>query len=200
MPADHSQFGEQAAILAWADEVESQGLRGSFVDVGAYDGRTFSNTYALAQRGWGGVCIEPAPDAYKLLEARYRSNPVVSAIRAVASPAAYADVRPMVDLLWSVDEPWSSTDLGRDLPCETRVIQVPEISLEQVAQLAAPRPRFASIDAEGESWALFLATRDDWDCVCVEADQGVPAAVEWLVVNGWRVRLATHCNVVASAD
>lgn len=36
--------------------------RGYFVDVGAYDGQHFSNTYALEkQLEWTGICVEPIP-------------------------------------------------------------------------------------------------------------------------------------------
>lgn len=34
---------------------------GVFVEVGAYDGRSFSNTWGLAERGWRGVMAEPVP-------------------------------------------------------------------------------------------------------------------------------------------
>ena len=35
---------------------------GSFVEVGAFDGMTYSNTWHLANRGWYGVYIEAHPD------------------------------------------------------------------------------------------------------------------------------------------
>lgn len=35
--------------------------RFTFVDVGAYDGKTISNTLLLEQMGWTGVCVEPHP-------------------------------------------------------------------------------------------------------------------------------------------
>jgi len=35
--------------------------KGVFVDVGAYDGLTHSNTIGLAAMGWRGICIEPVP-------------------------------------------------------------------------------------------------------------------------------------------
>ena len=35
--------------------------RGYFVEVGAYDGKTFSNTYELSILGWHGLYIEPVP-------------------------------------------------------------------------------------------------------------------------------------------
>ena len=42
---------------------------GVFVDIGANDGITLSNTYFFEKnRGWTGVCIEPLPDAFKKLE------------------------------------------------------------------------------------------------------------------------------------
>lgn len=35
---------------------------GSFVEVGAFDGMTYSNTWGLANAGWTGIYIEPHPD------------------------------------------------------------------------------------------------------------------------------------------
>lgn len=40
---------------------------GYFVDIGAYDGISNSNTYLLEQHGWSGVCFEPNPIAFKKL-------------------------------------------------------------------------------------------------------------------------------------
>jgi FkbM family methyltransferase len=41
---------------------------GFYIDIGANDGITGSNTYALEQMGWKGVCIEPQPDIFKKLK------------------------------------------------------------------------------------------------------------------------------------
>jgi FkbM family methyltransferase len=53
---------------------------GYFVDVGAHDGVTHSNTYALEEIGWTGLCIEPNVEAFKALVEirRCRSLPVVA--------------------------------------------------------------------------------------------------------------------------
>jgi FkbM family methyltransferase len=37
---------------------------GRYLDIGAYDGKTFSNTRRLAEKGWEGVCVEPAAYAF----------------------------------------------------------------------------------------------------------------------------------------
>src|SRR5277367_3528293 len=60
----YSQNDEQRHIL---EAMESQ--VGRFLEIGAYDGHTFSNTMALVERGWSGVLVEPGVDAFKgLLE------------------------------------------------------------------------------------------------------------------------------------
>ena len=45
------------------------GRAGRYVEIGAFDGITFSNTYALEQcLGWGGDLIEGNPQNYALLQ------------------------------------------------------------------------------------------------------------------------------------
>lgn len=55
----HSQFGQDRFIY----ERFFQGInRGFFVEVGAHDGDTFSNTYFFEkQLGWNGILVEPLP-------------------------------------------------------------------------------------------------------------------------------------------
>lgn len=57
----HSQAGQDE----WVHSIV--GDTGYFVDVGAHDGLVHSNTYALEQLGWTGVCFEPNRAAYKEL-------------------------------------------------------------------------------------------------------------------------------------
>lgn len=44
---------------------------GTFADIGSNDGITFSNTRALAERGWKGILVEPDPNAFKKLQELY---------------------------------------------------------------------------------------------------------------------------------
>lgn len=47
-----------------------QGLEGGiFVDVGAHDGESLSNTYFFEkERGWKGICVEPIPSVFEKLK------------------------------------------------------------------------------------------------------------------------------------
>jgi len=44
---------------------------GTFLDIGANDGKTLSNTYQLALYGWFGVCVEPEDIAFSKLKELY---------------------------------------------------------------------------------------------------------------------------------
>jgi FkbM family methyltransferase len=57
---------------------------GFFIDIGAYDGVEISNTYALEQIGWAGICIEPIPEVFERLRNNrgcHCYNVAVSSIR-----------------------------------------------------------------------------------------------------------------------
>ena len=73
---DHSQKGEQAIILNYFGDT-----KGIFIDIGANDGYTFSNTHALSLLGWHGVVVEPTDRAFKALMELYNGNKNVQAIQ-----------------------------------------------------------------------------------------------------------------------
>lgn len=51
---------------------------GTLLDIGANDGITFSNSYALLQKGWSGLLVEPSPEAFrKLYNLHGSKNPIV---------------------------------------------------------------------------------------------------------------------------
>lgn len=54
----YAQRGEDDLIIGLVDAY------GRYLDIGAFDGKTFSNTRLLAEKGWEGVCVEPAAHAF----------------------------------------------------------------------------------------------------------------------------------------
>ena len=56
------RFPSQVGQDRWIAEAVFPGVRdGFFLDVGSGDGIEGSNTWALEQRGWRGVCVDPFP-------------------------------------------------------------------------------------------------------------------------------------------
>jgi len=58
----YSQIGQDKYYV---ENIIKRRRRGVFLDVGAHDGVTFSNTYYLEKNlGWKGLCVEPNPSSY----------------------------------------------------------------------------------------------------------------------------------------
>lgn len=66
---NYSQNQEQPAILNYFKE-----FKGTFLSIGENDGETLSNVRALAESGWCGVMVEPAPIAFAKLKQLYSNN------------------------------------------------------------------------------------------------------------------------------
>jgi FkbM family methyltransferase len=79
----YSQNSEQTVILDYFGTSSGRpDFNGRFLDIGAYNGKTFSNTYALAKLGWKGVCIEPSPSCFKELIQLYHLTPEIECVNA----------------------------------------------------------------------------------------------------------------------
>jgi len=60
-------------------------LDGVFVEVGAFDGYTFSNTWGLAQRGWRGIYVEPIPKYANQCRKNHANHRDVSVVEKIVS-------------------------------------------------------------------------------------------------------------------
>lgn len=57
-PPFHSQIGQDKWVIETMFPGESNGF---FLDVGSADGTQLSNSKALEERGWTGICVDPFP-------------------------------------------------------------------------------------------------------------------------------------------
>lgn len=72
----HSQNNEEKIIADYF-----QATKGIYLDLGANDGITLSNTYGLYKVGWDGICVEASPKAYqRLLENQPKSKCIELAV------------------------------------------------------------------------------------------------------------------------
>ena len=97
---DYSQNGEQKIILDFFHNEDHR--KNKFLDIGANDGISFSNTHALSLLGWEGVCVEPTQAAFISLQTLYRNNKKIKCINAGVS-----DKTEIVKIHESLD--WSSS-------------------------------------------------------------------------------------------
>lgn len=56
--------------------------QGRVLDIGAYDGKTFSNTLALIERGWGGTLVEASPGPFRAMMRLHKDRPNLNLVLA----------------------------------------------------------------------------------------------------------------------
>ncbi len=71
----YSQNNEELYILE-----HFKGFTGTLLDIGANDGKTFSNSLALIGEGWSAVLVEPCAEAYMKLSLLHEYNDKVRCI------------------------------------------------------------------------------------------------------------------------
>lgn len=76
-PHESCQVPELGAIFAAHLGLKRDGV---FVEVGAFDGESYSNTSFLADAGWRGLYLEPAPGAAAACRARHARNRNITVI------------------------------------------------------------------------------------------------------------------------
>ena len=68
----YSQFNEEEIICNYFSN-----RLGIVLDIGANDGKTFSNSLALIEKGWSAICVEPTEEAFVRLFNLHKSNSLV---------------------------------------------------------------------------------------------------------------------------
>lgn len=177
-----SQYGEHTQILE-----HFAGRVGRFLDVGAFDGVTFSNTRCLAETGWSGVLVEPSPPAFCWLMKNYDGNPNVELINAAIVERVHAqdgeDVR-LIRFSVNTSDAYSADMLSTLMESHKakfprhpwRQIRIPALTWEELFRSLPGSYDFINIDVEGLNEELLnaLPVGRNWpEMICIELD---PAA------------------------
>lgn len=196
----YSQNDEERFIGEWFS-----GRRGRFLDVGAFDGKSLSNTWRLLELGWHGVLVEPAP--HNFLALMENSKPYRERTQLVQA-AVCADSR--LTRFWMdtiPDRKWSNT-VSYDLVKSGSVMAPVDLNLwVQTCTLLDLEPLgpydFVSLDAEWEDMAILEVFPETMlrrlELLCIEPREGQrPAMTSLLVRRGLRVVYETPENILAA--
>ncbi|MCP5156118.1 MAG: FkbM family methyltransferase [Ectothiorhodospiraceae bacterium] len=187
----HGQFGQDRYL----DTRVFRGRRdGVFVEAGAYDGVTGSNTVFFERvRGWRGLLIEPCADL--AAKARLaRAGPVLEvALAPLAGRGRFIDVRAGYRMMSGLEDSYSETLLRAvraNAGHEERLIEVPTRPLESVLDEAGlVRIDLVSLDIEGAEMAVlgqFPFERFDIDAWCIENHTHGPDLPSLMARHGYR--------------
>ncbi len=144
-----SQHGEDVWLWHYFKGKKS----GFFVEVGAYDGVTFSNTYFLEAMGWKGVLVEPNPENFRLCR---KNRPYSASVHAaVASTTEKQTVLSVVKGSNGVDALSFTQATDRQLDriargsSEIVETEVPALGLSEILKDVQEPIDVISIDVEG---------------------------------------------------
>jgi FkbM family methyltransferase len=200
---DYSQSGEQAHILEAVRELPL----GRFLDIGAGDGETFSNTRALALAGWGGLLVEPAAWAFDKLVTLYAEHDAesphhITLVNALIGPGGYRGLR---QWHYSKDDHLSTADDGEaakwsQVPFVATIVA--EVPLHELLDSYAGvgLTTVVSIDTEGWTGDLLLAYQEhraweDVQVICYE-HVGKGRASRLTLAPPWELVASTPNNLI----
>lgn len=133
---------------------------GAFVDVGAYDGVTFSNTLLFERIGWSGICIEALPSVFDKLKAARSSVCVLCAVADRSGTGTFLEV----DMPSGFEKMYSGLKANFDRRHRKTIqqwgqnpkeIEVPIRTLaELLREYRIERVDYLSIDTEGSEWKI----------------------------------------------
>lgn len=84
---------------------------GYFVDIGAHDGETFSNSKFFEELGWTGVCVEPNPKVFKILSSTRKCKCVMKAVADRVGTAQFFQIIEGADMLSGLVDEFSQNGI-----------------------------------------------------------------------------------------
>jgi FkbM family methyltransferase len=193
-PVSYSQNDEEKHILS------EFGAEGTLLDIGAFDGKIFSNSLALIERGWSGVLVEPSPLPFDKLLTLHGFNIRLNLVHTLIG--LERGIVPM----WTTEDAVSTTERSNYDTWKESAIFKPKSFLSQITLWdlmkrfpGLERVDFVSIDTEGTSAALFLAF-PFFLCrpkvFCVEHDNEKEKITNLAYKHGYEVKYESNENLV----
>ena len=190
-----TQTDEQPVILRELADLPS----GRFLDIGAHDGQTLSNTRALALSGWSGTLVEPNPYLFLELLKRYGNDKRFTLIN-----AAMSDKSGLTDFLYDA----GGYQFGSSIASNAKEL-FPDQAFATSFKVNAISPKdltetydFISIDTEGFDLPILKAMRGTLDptrLICIEYNQerSYDATIEELRLQGFEQVHKSRENILA---
>lgn len=132
-----------------------------FVEVGAFNGFNWSNTYPLVNLGWAGLMFEPAQEFFEACADRYRDNPLIEVERcAISDECGEVKLFPggsMTTIEEGLIDVWNKTDWIAQQGIRAdkfTMCQAHTLGCRLVAHDFPPDFDLLSIDAEGADYRV----------------------------------------------
>lgn len=185
---------------------------GNLLDIGANDGRLFSNSLLLIEKGWGGVLVEPSLRAFEKLQKFHNGNPKIILCQGVITDhdgmcifheSGAIRVRnrpPNVGLASTIHD--DCLPYWKNQKVKFNSYEVPCLSFKTFfEQSPVKKFDFVTIDAEGEDYNILKQidlNKLGCQLLCVEYDKIVTEDdfTELICPQGFRKLMKTEVNLI----
>jgi len=163
-PQFYSQHGQDQYIY---DRFFKSKANGFFIEIGAYDGITLSNTLFLEETlGWNGICIEPIKSKFRILVNRRRAKCINACVSYYEGEAEFHEVEMpeyggmYSGLLENYDERHSK--LIDECALSKRIYKVPVKKLSRILdEFPVEVIDYCSIDTEGSEFQIMKDIKEN---------------------------------------
>ena len=148
----YSQYGQDLVVLDLLENISS----GVFIDIGANDGVTGSNTLLFEKKGWQGICVEPHPLIFKKLNNQRACHCVNACITDSDSIVDFLAVHGAANMLSGIESFMDQRHIERidqEIAAEggsTQRIEIEALSPSTlIDRFSLSKIDFLSVDTEG---------------------------------------------------
>jgi FkbM family methyltransferase len=171
---------------------------GFFIDIGAYDGITISNTYALERIGWTGICVEPVPEIYRALVKNRNCTCVNAAIYKDDAEQAFIQTKRGRS---GITENMSTESLkAAEAEGILSNVRIKPISFDHLMRNSdTDYVDFLSIDVEGSELGVLESIDFDkykFGLIAIEANAGARPLREFMFARGYKAFLELAPDLV----
>lgn len=171
---------------------------GFFVDIGAHDGISLSNTKFLEEIGWEGICIEPHPNVFKKLVENRKCSCINCAVWSEDTVVEFLSLSGYTEMLSGILESYDSRHYQRikgelsSYGGNSEIIQIEAKKFETLVN--RKEIDFLSIDTEGSE--LQILDKIDFSkfnikAICIENNFFEKKFTDFMKSKGYEL----HTNV-----
>lgn len=199
---DHTQYGEKLIIDSYFQQ-----RTGFFLDIGAADGVTNSNTYHLSQYGWNGILIEPCHHFLDSIKKIYEGQTNIQVFEGAISDFDGETTFYVYET--AEDSQISTINLYQKQTIESSGWFKGKFTDEYIVKVLTPQSlfslmnvpnkiEFVDIDAEGSDMNILRSwpwDRYSVELFCIEHSMGKDVLIEFMKSKNYSIAFSTAGNL-----
>jgi len=198
----HSQYGQDITVY----ELLNKPSHGVFLDIGANDGVTFSNSLYFEEKGWTGICVEPHPSIFEQLSEKRQCHLLNACIASSDDTVDFLSVEGPANMLSGIVQYLDQFDLNRidrEIAMHgghKREIKIEALSPETLLQrFNITEIDYLSVDTEGCELSIlevFDFKKTPVKVIGVENGNRSPELFRYLTQQGYHLKKCVGCDEI----